>query len=92
MKKINSALNILMGSVTGLYLGHVLFVLWNRIAHPGRYAFYSAPWYTSILVYGVLTLAALALCLAAKGILRLCLRKAEKSRRDTESLSQQVDS
>lgn len=89
MKKINAALNILMGSVTLLYLGHVLFVLWNRIVHPGRYAFYSAPWYTSILVYGVFTLAALVLCLAAKGILWLCLRKAEKSRADTEPLSQQ---
>lgn len=77
MKKLVHFLNIIMVCVAGLYMGYSIFILWNRIANPGLYAYYSAPWYTGILLYGVMALAGLVVCTVIKAILKHCIKKSE---------------
>ena len=50
-------------------------MLWDYKAHPGLYAMRSAPWYTSILLYGLVTAAVLAAAVIAKLIIRRKLKK-----------------
>lgn len=55
----------------GVFVGHGLYIVWDYNTHPGLYAMQSAPWYTSILVYGVY--AAVVLLLGI--VLKLMIRK-----------------
>lgn len=54
-KRVNDWLNILMGTVFGVFLGYGIFVYWEYQNHPELYAFSSTPWYTRILLYGAFT-------------------------------------
>lgn len=74
-EKINSILNIIMGSCIGVFIGHGAYVLWDCKAHPALYAMQSAPWYTSILVYGIMTFVVL---MAAIFIKRIIWRRLER--------------
>ena len=51
--------------VIGAFLGSTIYTCWDYHARPGLYALTSAPWYTSIVMYGVLTAIAAAVLLAA---------------------------
>lgn len=70
LKKLNHVLNIIMGAFVGVFIGYAIYVVWDYNAHPQLYAVQSAPWYTSILVYGVCTLAVLLVCLVVKALIR----------------------
>jgi len=71
-----------MGSFLGVFVGHSIFVIWNFKTRPELYAMQSAPWYTSILVYGVLTLAILLVCLVIKAIIKRWIKKSENQHSD----------
>ena len=43
-KKINTFLNIIMGSSVGVLLGHGLYVYWEYHKYPELYEMQSAPW------------------------------------------------
>ena len=62
MKKLTRILNIIMGTFVGVFTGHGIYVVWNYITYPEIYAMQSAPWYTSILVYGIFTCVVVAVC------------------------------
>ncbi len=68
-KKINQILNIIMGSFIGVFIGLGLYKYWHFHKYPDLYAMQSAPWYTSILINGLLTLVLLAVCMTVKVIL-----------------------
>ena len=75
LKKINSVLNIIIGSSIGVFIGHGIYVCWDYKAHPDLYAMQSAPWYTSILVYGLFTIAVLIAGIMIKLIIRHRLKQ-----------------
>ena len=75
LQKINQILNTVIGAFIGVFIGHGAYVLWDHKAHPGLYAMQSAPWYTSILVYGVVTAVVLAAALIIKLVIRRKLKK-----------------
>lgn len=75
MKRFNQILNTVIGAFIGVFIGHGAYVLWDYKAHPGLYAMQSAPWYTSILVYGLVTAAVLAAAVIIKLIIRRKLKK-----------------
>lgn len=77
MKKFIHILNIIMGSVVGLFIGYSVFILWNHKTNPELYTFYSAPWYTGILVYGAYALAVLMVCIVIKLMLKHYIKKSE---------------
>ena len=68
--KLNRILNIIMGSAVGVFIGHAAYSVWDYKAYPGLYAAQSAPWYTSILVYGIFAAGVLLVCLVLKRIFR----------------------
>lgn len=70
LKKLNHVLNIIVGSFVGIFLGHGIYVFWDYKTHPVLYAMESAPWYTSILLYGLFTLMVFVMAMIAKFIIR----------------------
>ena len=70
LKKINQTLNIVIGIFTGVFLGYSIFKLYDFKTHPEIYAIQSASWYTSILLYGAVTIVVVAIILIAKYIIR----------------------
>ena len=65
-KKINQILNIIMCSFIGVFIGSGLYKYWDFQKYPDLYVIQSAPWYTSILINGLLTLVLLAVCMIVK--------------------------
>lgn len=80
MKKLDHILNIIIGAFVGVFLGHGLWRYWDYHKHPDLYAMQSAPWYTSILVYGVFTAGLVLVAVVLKLVLRKMLRR--KMRRE----------
>lgn len=75
MKKVYDFLGILIGVNIGVFLGRVIYTFWEYKTFPGLYAMQSAPWYTSILVYGLFTVVSVAAMLLARWILRGMMRR-----------------
>ena len=65
MKNLYIILNAAFWCFIGVFLGVSLYTCWDYHARPGLYALTSAPWYTSIVMYGILTAIAAAVLLAA---------------------------
>ena len=55
-----------MGSFIGVFIGSGLYKYWDFQKYPDLYVIQSAPWYTSILINGLLTLVLLAVCMIVK--------------------------
>lgn len=76
--KINTFLNCVIGAFTGVFVAESLYTYWDYKTHPEIYAVTSAPWYTSILMFGIITLATILVALVIKLIIRKKIRKNEK--------------
>ena len=70
LKKVNLILNIIMGAVVGVFIGHGIYVFWDFKTHPELYVVRSAPWYTDMLVSGIEAAAVLAIVLIVKLVIR----------------------
>ena len=75
LKKLNYILNILICSFVGVFAGHGIYVFWDYKTHSDLYAAQSAPWYTSILVYGIFTIVILIAAIIIKLIIRRILKQ-----------------
>lgn len=75
LEKINRILNTIIGAFVGVFIGHGIYVFWDFKAHPDLYAMQSAPWYTSILLYGIVTAVVLIAAVIIKLIIRQKLKK-----------------
>lgn len=51
-QKIRRGVIIVLGSCLGVCIGHALDLWWDVKKYPELYAMNSAPWYTSLLVWG----------------------------------------
>ena len=69
-KKLNTILNTIIGAFVGVFIGHGVYVVWNFKTRPELYAMQSAPWYTSILVYGAFIIVVLLICFVIKAIIK----------------------
>jgi len=68
--KLNSLLNIIIGSQVGVFIGTTLFVYFDYKNHMGLYAMRSAPWYASIIIYGIVTATILLIAIVLKYIIK----------------------
>lgn len=75
LKKINQILNTIIGAFIGVFIGHGIYRLWDFKSHPDLYAMQSAPWYTSILLWGIVTVVIVVIAV----IIKLIIRKKYKS-------------
>lgn len=71
LKKVNSILNIAIGLDIGAFVVYGICVFWDYKAHPDLYEMRSAPWYTSILVFGICAFAILLIT----GIIKFLVQK-----------------
>lgn len=69
LKRLNQIINISIGSFIGVFIGHGIYVFWDYRGRPDLYAMQSAPWYTSIIVYGLVMLVLLTVAVIAKFII-----------------------
>lgn len=70
LKKLNNFLNVLIGVTVGVFVGHSAYIFFDYKARPDLYAMQSAPWYSSILVYGIFAVVVLAVAAIIKLIIR----------------------
>ena len=75
MNMLNRILNTIMGAFVGVFIGHGIYVFWDFKAHSDLYAMQSAPWYTSILLYGIATAVVLVIAIIIKLIIRQKLKQ-----------------
>ena len=75
MKRFSQILTVVMGVFAGVFLGRVVFLIWDYRAHPELYASWSAPWYVQLLVPGIATVCVLLLCGAGKWAISRHLKK-----------------
>ncbi len=67
--KVNRMLNTIVGCCVGVFVVHGLYVFSDYRKHPDLYAMQSAPWYSSILTYGIFTAVMVVLALIIKGLI-----------------------
>ena len=53
--KLNTFLNCLIGAFIGVFLARSVYTYWDYTTHPEIYAVSSAPWYTAILLFGIVS-------------------------------------
>lgn len=71
LKKWNMNLNTIIGSFIGVFIGHSMYRYFDYKKHPGLYEIQSAPWYTSIQIYGLSTFVVIFIAI----ILKLLIKK-----------------
>jgi len=79
LKKINHIMNIIIGVTIGVFIGSSLYDWWHFNTYPEMYAFYSAPWYTGVLVHGFLALIVLLVTFTIKLLISKQLKKQNKN-------------
>ena len=68
--KLNTFLNCLIGVFIGVFLARSVYTYWDYKTHPEIYAVSSAPWYTAILLFGVISGAIILGALIVKALIR----------------------
>lgn len=76
MKYIYDFLKYLIWGNVLLVVGKTGYDFCTFKSHPDIYAYYSAPWYTGALVYGVFCSAVIIICLIAR---KIVFRKIKKN-------------
>lgn len=69
-KRINTFLNCVIGAFVGVFIAESIFTYWDFKTHPKIYEVTSAPWYTSIVLFGIITFAIILVALIVKFIIR----------------------
>jgi len=75
LKRLNIILNHVIGSFAGAFIGHCVYKYFDYTYHPDLYAIQSAPWYTSIQIYGLATAVVIFIAI----ILKFLIKKKQKS-------------
>lgn len=74
MKKyqtLNTILNCIIGSFLGVFLARSVYTYWDYTTHPDLYAVSSAPWYTTIQIFGIIV----AIIVGVAVVLKIRIRK-----------------
>ena len=69
LRKLNCFFNIVIGSVIGVFIGFGIYKFWHFKTYPNLYAMQSAPWYTELLLDGVLVTVFVIVCITLKLII-----------------------
>lgn len=70
LKRINTILNTIIGAFIGVFIGRTIFTIWQYFKYPEMYMANSAPWYTSIIVNGLFTVAVVVIALLIKLLIK----------------------
>ena len=75
LKWLNIILNSIISSFIGVFIAHSIYRYIDYINHPELYKIQSAPWYTSIQIYGL----AIAVIVFIAIIIKLLIKKKMRS-------------
>lgn len=84
MKRLHGFLKVFIFVQLGACAGSVLQKYLDFVNHPELYAYYSAPWYTSITVTVILTAITVLLTTIAYFIVGHVIKKREQEQTDIE--------
>lgn len=59
----------MIGSLVGAFIGRGIYGYWDYKTHPGLYEMQSAPWYTGMIPYGIVTGAFLGITIVIKWVI-----------------------
>ena len=79
MKIFNKTLNVAMVALIFAYVIRVIYAVCRLIFSPEYYRMTSAPWYTGILVDGIVVAFLLFICAVCKLIIFIKIKKTGKS-------------
>lgn len=75
LRKLDIILSVIEVSFISIFIGHFLFRFIDYITHPEYYAVMSAPWYTSVILVGILSFCILLFVFISKWLIRRVLKK-----------------
>lgn len=75
LKKCNIILNIIIGSSVGVFWGHLIYSFVDYKNQTVLYEIQSAPWYTSSIVYGLVTIVVVLIAITTKLFLSARIKK-----------------
>ena len=75
--KLNTFLNCLIGVFIGVFLARSVYTYWDYTTYPEIYAVSSAPWYTAILLFGIVSGAIILAAMLVKVMIREKVKKGE---------------
>ena len=78
MEKAIRYFNSIMGAFIGVFIGRTVLIIRSYVRNPERFAAYSAPWYTEIVMHAGHTLIALSVCVIIRIVLKRVCRNKEK--------------
>ena len=67
--RVNQILNTVISCSVGIFIGHGLTVFRDYQKYHDLYTMQSAPWYSSILTYGIFTAVIVVIGLMIKGVI-----------------------
>lgn len=70
MKGLNQILNVMIGVFLGVFIGYGMYKFWDFNYHADLYAMQSAPWYTGIILQGLITGIVVAIAIVIKWIIK----------------------
>lgn len=79
MKRFNKTINVTMVALIFAYVVRIIYAVCRLIFNPEYYMVTSAPWYTGIIVDGIVVAIALLICALCKLIIFIKNKKTEKS-------------
>ena len=74
LRKLNWFLTIVIGSFIGIFVGFGIYKFWHFKTYPDLYAMQSAPWYTGLLLDGVVVAVVVVVCIIIKLVIRRKLK------------------
>ena len=75
LKKCSIILNLIIGSSVGVFLGHLIYSFVEYKKQTVLYELQSAPWYTSSIVYGLVTIVVVLIAITTKLFLSARIKK-----------------
>lgn len=75
LKKCNRILNIIIGSSVGVFLSLLIYNFVDYKKHSLLYAIQSAPWYTSSIIYGLVTIFIILIVIITKIVISKLTKK-----------------
>lgn len=70
MKRLNQILNVIIGVFVGVFIGYGIYKFWDFNSHPDLYSMQSAPWYTDIILQGIITVIVVVIASVIKLIIK----------------------
>lgn len=74
LKRLDTILNCVIGSFIGVFIGYSIYKYFDYVNYPDLYEVQSAPWYTSIQIYGLVVVLIVFVAIIIKFLIKKKIR------------------